>query len=34
VTVPRKSTSAGIDPNNLLIDLKTDDDIKRVKIDS
>ena len=34
VTVPRKPTRAGVDPNDLLIDLKTDDNIKRVKIGS
>jgi len=34
VTLPRKPTSAGIDPNYLLIDLKTDDNIKNVKIES
>jgi hypothetical protein len=28
VTVPRKPTRAGIDPTNLLIDMKTDDNIK------
>ena len=34
VTVPRQPTRAGIDPNNLLIDLKTDDNIKTVKAKS
>lgn len=29
-----KPTSAGIDPNHLLIDLETDDNIKNVKIQS
>ncbi len=32
VTVPRKPTRAGIDPYHLLIDLKTDDNQKKVKI--
>jgi hypothetical protein len=32
VTVPRKPTRAGIDPDHQLIDLKTDDNIKTVKI--
>jgi 5,10-methenyltetrahydromethanopterin hydrogenase len=30
VTVPRNPTGAGIDPEQLLIDLKTDDNIKTV----
>ena len=32
VTVPSKPTSAGIDPNYLLIDVKTDDNFEEVKI--
>ncbi len=32
VTVPRKPTRAGIDSNHLLIDLKTDDNIKTVGV--
>jgi hypothetical protein len=34
VTVPRQPTRAGIDPNHLLIDLKTDDNIKTVRAKS
>jgi ABC-type multidrug transport system ATPase subunit len=34
VTVPRQRTRAGIDPNHLLIDLKTDDNIKTVRAKS
>jgi hypothetical protein len=34
VTVPRKPTRAGIDPENLLIDLDTEDNIKDVKIEN
>lgn len=34
VTLPRKPTRAGVDPNNLLIDLKTDDNIKMVRAKS
>jgi ABC-2 type transport system permease protein len=34
VTVPRKPTRAGIDPNQLLIDLKTDDNITTVRAKS
>jgi len=34
VTMPRKPTSAGIDPRNLLVDWETDDSVKWVKIDS
>ena len=34
VTMPRKPTRAGIDPNHLLIDLETDDNTKMVKIKS
>ena len=33
VTAPRKPTRAGIDPENLLIDLDTEDNIKDVKIE-
>lgn len=33
VTVPRKPTSAGIDPENLLIELETEDNLKGVKIE-
>ena len=32
VTVPRKPARAGIDPDNLLIDLETDDNIRSVKV--
>ena len=32
VTVPRKPTSAGIDPNSLLIEVKTDDNVEEAKI--
>ena len=32
VTVPSRPTHTGIDPNYLLIDLKTDDNAKTVKI--
>jgi len=31
VTVPRKLNRAGVDPDHLLIDLKTDDNAKGVK---
>jgi ABC-2 type transport system permease protein len=34
VTVPKKPARAGIDPSRLLIDLKTDDNIKKVKLGS
>ena len=34
VTVPRKPVRGGIDPNHLLIDLETDDNIEDVKIGS
>jgi len=34
VTVPRKPTRAGIDPQGLLIDLDTEDNIKDVKIEN
>ena len=34
VTVPRKPTRAGIDPENLLIDLDTENNIKDVKIEN
>ena len=34
VTVPRTPTRAGIDPNQLLIDLETDDNIKTVRAKS
>lgn len=34
VTVPRKPTRAGSDPNNLLIVLKMDDNIKTVRAKS
>ena len=32
VTVPRKPTSAGIDPNSLLIEVKTDDNVEEAQI--
>jgi hypothetical protein len=32
VTVPRQPTRAGIDPYHLLIDLTTDDNMKRVGV--
>ena len=32
VTVPRKPTSAGIDPNSLLIDVKTDNNVEEAQI--
>ena len=34
VTVPRKPSRAGIDPENLLIDLDTENNIKGVKIEN
>jgi hypothetical protein len=34
VTVPRKPTRAGLDPENLLIDLDTENNIKGVKIEN
>jgi ABC-2 type transport system permease protein len=34
VTVPRKPTRAGIDPEKLLIDLDTENNIKGVKIEN
>ena len=34
VTVPHKPTRAGIDPENLLIDLETENNIKGVKIEN
>jgi hypothetical protein len=34
VTVPRKPTRAGIDPENLLIDLDTENNSKDVKIEN
>src|SRR5262249_44910325 len=34
VTAPRKPTRAGIDPDNLLIDLDTENNIKDVKIEN
>jgi len=34
VTAPRKPTRAGIDPENLLIDLDTENNIKEVKIEN
>jgi hypothetical protein len=34
VTVPRKPTRAGIDPENLLIGLETENNIKDVKIEN
>ncbi|MER2999256.1 ABC transporter permease/M1 family aminopeptidase [Pontibacter populi] len=34
VTVPRKPARAGIDPNNLLIDSDTDNNMKEVKIEA
>jgi ABC-2 type transport system permease protein len=34
VTMPRTPASAGIDPNHLLIDLKTADNIKTVRAKS
>lgn len=34
VTVPRKPTSAGIDPYHLLIELETADNDKDVKIEN
>ena len=34
VTMPRKPTSAGIDPNRLLIDLTTTDNITSVRTKS
>ena len=33
LTVPRKPTRAGIDPDNLLIDLDTENNIKDVRIE-
>lgn len=32
ITVPRKPARAGIDPNNLLIDWETDDNVRAVKV--
>jgi hypothetical protein len=32
VTVPSRPALAGIDPNNLLIDWKTDDNLHTVKV--
>ncbi len=34
VTVPKKPARAGIDPSHLLIDLKTNDNIEKVKLGS
>ena len=34
VTVPRQPTRAGVDPNKLLIDLKTDDNTQKIKVQS
>jgi hypothetical protein len=31
VTAPQKPPGAGVDPNNLLIDLETDDNIENVR---